>query len=262
MDELAGRVAVVTGGGRGIGRSTAVALAAGGASVAVCARTASEIEQVAAEIGYSGHRAVPIEADLSISTGVQSAADQISEIFGHVDILVNNVGGSQSNAPKALTDDDWENAHSLNFMSAVRMTSRFIPAMELRGDGSVINVASISGREPGKFVGPYSAAKAALINYSKWLSDVYAPSGVRVNTILPGIIETSATSRNATVSALATNRTETEVMESMLKRNPVPLGRLGRPEEVASLIRLLVSPDVAFITGATVIVDGGAHRYA
>ena len=123
-------------------------------------------------------------------------------------------------------------------------------------------MASISGREPGKFVGPYSAAKAALINYSKLMSDFYGPSGVRVNCVLPGIIETSATSRNASKSAQATGRSTAEIMETMLKKNPIPAGRLGQPEEVAVVVRMLVSPEAAFVTGAAITVDGGAHHFA
>jgi len=123
-------------------------------------------------------------------------------------------------------------------------------------------MASISGREPGKFVGPYSAAKAALINYSKFMSDFYAPFGVRVNCVLPGLIETSSTTRNAVKSAKATGRTTEQIMEAFLKRYPIPMGRLGQPEEIAAVVRLLVSPEAAFVTGAAILVDGGAHQYA
>jgi NAD(P)-dependent dehydrogenase (short-subunit alcohol dehydrogenase family) len=259
---LSGSTALVTGAGRGIGRAVAISLAADGARAAVCARTASEVHDVCRQIVEAGGSAVPIVADLSTLEGVVAAADEAAHELGDVDIVVNNAGGSTSKPVAQLDDTDWQDALDLNFLSAVRMTSRLGPAMQARGQGSIVNMASISGREPGKFVGPYSAAKAALINYSKLMSDVYAPSGVRVNCVLPGIIETSATSRNASKSAQATGRSTDEIMEIMLKKNPIPAGRLGQPEEVAAVVRMLVSPEAGFVTGAAITVDGGAHHFA
>jgi NAD(P)-dependent dehydrogenase (short-subunit alcohol dehydrogenase family) len=259
---LSGVNAFVTGAGRGIGRAIALTLAADGAHVAACARTASDVEEVCALITQAGGTAVPVVADMSTLEGAHAAADAAVQELGDIEILVNNAGGSKPKPIADLSDADWQEALDLNFFSAVRTTARLAPAMQSRGHGSIINMASLSGREPGRFVGPYSAAKAALINYSKLMSDFYAPSGVRVNCVLPGIIETSSTSRNAEKSAQATGRTTGEIMEIMLKKNPIPAGRLGRPEEVAAVVRLLVSSDAGFITGAAILVDGGAHHYA
>jgi NAD(P)-dependent dehydrogenase (short-subunit alcohol dehydrogenase family) len=259
---LSGSTALVTGAGRGIGRAVAIALAADGTHVAVCARTASEVHDVCRQIADAGGSAFPIVADLSTLEGVVTAADAAANKLGDLDIVVNNAGGSTPKPIAQLGDTDWQDALDLNFLSAVRMTSRIGPAMQARGKGSIVNMASISGREPGKFVGPYSAAKAALINYSKLMSDYYGPSGVRVNCVLPGIIETAATSRNALQSAQATGRSTDEIMETMLKKNPIPAGRLGQPEEVAVVVRMLVSPEAAFVTGAAITVDGGAHHFA
>jgi 3-oxoacyl-[acyl-carrier protein] reductase len=259
---LSGSTALVTGAGRGIGRAVAIVLAADGARVAVCARTASEVQDVCRHINDAGGSAMPIVADMATLDGAMSAADAAEKELGHLDIVVNNAGGSSPKPIPELTDTDWQDALDLNFLSAVRTTSRLGPAMQARRHGSIVNMASISGREPGKFVGPYSAAKAALINYSKLMSDFYAPSGVRVNCVLPGIIETSSTSRNALKSAQATGRSTAEIMETMLRKNPIPAGRLGQPEEVAAVVRLLVSPDAAFVTGAAITVDGGAHHFA
>jgi 3-oxoacyl-[acyl-carrier protein] reductase len=259
---LSGAAALVTGAGRGIGRAVALALAADGVHVAVCARTASDVHEVCELINGAGGSAVPIIADMSSLDGAVSAADAATAELGDLDILVNNAGGSDPKPIAELTDADWQAALDLNFFSAVRTTSRIGPGMQTRGRGSIVNMASISGREPGKFVGPYSAAKAALINYSKLMSDFYAPSGVRVNCVLPGIIETSSTTRNTMKSAQATGRSPDEIMETMLKRNPIPAGRLGQPEEVAAVVRMLVAPDARFVTGAAITVDGGAHHFA
>jgi 3-oxoacyl-[acyl-carrier protein] reductase len=254
--------ALVTGAGRGIGRAIALALAADGVRVAVCARTASDVHEVCELITHAGGSAVPIIADMSSLDGAVSAADTATAALGDLDILVNNAGGSDPKPIAELTDADWQAALDLNFFSAVRATARLAPGMQARGRGSIVNMASISGREPGKFVGPYSAAKAALINYSKLMSEFYAPSGVRVNCVLPGIIETSSTTRNTMKSAQATGRSPDEIMATMLRRNPIPAGRLGQPEEVAAVVRMLVAPDAAFVTGAAITVDGGAHHFA
>ena len=259
---LSGSTALITGAGRGIGRAVAVMLAADGARVAVCPRTASEVHDVCRQIVGAGGSAVAVVADMSTLEGARAGADAAANELGDLDILVNNAGGSTPKPIAQLADTDWQDALDLNFLSAVRTTSHLGPAMQARGRGSIVNMASISGREPGKFVGPYSAAKAALINYSKLMSDFYAPFGVRVNCVLPGIIETSATSRNALKSAQATGRSTAEIMDTMLKKNPIPAGRLGQPEEVAAVVRMLVSPDAAFVTGAAITVDGGAHHFA
>jgi NAD(P)-dependent dehydrogenase (short-subunit alcohol dehydrogenase family) len=259
---LSGSSALVTGAGRGIGRAVALLLAADGARVAVCARTASEVHDVCRQIIDAGGSALPIVADMSTLEGAVAAAQTAAAELGDVDILVNNAGGSTPKPIAQLADSDWQDALDLNFLSAVRTTSHLGPGMQDRGRGSIVNMASISGREPGKFVGPYSAAKAALINYSKLMSDFYAPSGVRVNCVLPGIIETSSTSRNASRSAQATGRSTAEIMETMLKKNPIPAGRLGQPDEVAAVVRMLVAPEAAFVTGAAITIDGGAHHFA
>jgi NAD(P)-dependent dehydrogenase (short-subunit alcohol dehydrogenase family) len=134
--------------------------------------------------------------------------------------------------------------------------------MAERPSSSIVNIASTTAREPLALSAPYSAAKAALVNFSKVCADVFAPLGVRVNCVLPGIIETSATARNAQLSMHRTGKTEEEVMRAMLTKHSIPTGRIGRPEEVAALVHMLVSPSSAYVTGATVYVDGGAHRSA
>ena len=199
-------------------------------------------------------------ADLATPGGVATFVEAVNLRHEHVDIIVNNAGGSRPKRFLDLEEDDWLDALHLNFLSTVRVTKALLPGMLERGSGAIVNVSSTVAREPMSFVSPYAAAKAALLNYTKVLTDVCAPRGVRVNCILPGLIETSATARNAAISSRTSGKSEQEVMETMLKKNPIPVGRMGTPGDVASLVAFLVSDEAAFVCGATVLVDGGAHR--
>ena len=260
MTSLTGRIAVVTGAGRGIGLDVARRLSADGASVVLSSRTKEELDDLVGEIRESGRDAVAVAADLSTANGVDVLVREVAVRHGSVDIVVNNAGGSRPMRFLELEDDEWLEAWNLNFLSSVRVTKALLPGMLERGSGVIVNVSSTVAREPTPFVAPYAAAKAALLNYSKVLADVCAPLGVRVNCILPGLIETSATARNAAISSRATGRSEEEIMEAMLRKNPIPIGRMGRPTDIASLVAFLVSDESSFLCGATVLADGGAHR--
>ncbi len=261
MNEFDGHTAVVTGAGRGIGASTVLLLASQGAKVVAAARSRQELDDLVDQVRADGGAAVAVAVDLADAGGVSTLAERCVAELGTVDIVVNNVGGSNPGRLRELSDDDWQRALDLNLLSAVRLTTALLPNLRV-GRASIINVASTSGREPDKIVAPYAAAKAALISYSKACADDLARDGIRVNCVLPGIIETSATVRNAALSAERTGKTAADVMTAMLERHPIPLGRLGRPEDIAETIAFLASQRSAFITGATLYADGGAHRGA
>ena len=254
------RVALVTGAGRGIGRAVALRLARDGMHVCLAARSPSDLDLLRSEISEFGGQALAVPTDMTVLHEVRRLGEQVLHQWGRVDVVVNNAGGSRAKSFTELEDDDWLDAMALNFMTTVRMNQVILPAMVANESGCIVNIGSVVSREPQRFVAPYSAAKAALANYSKILSEIYAPRGVRVNCVLPGLIETSAMVRNANLSAQATGRTPEEIMAAMLERHPIPSGRLGLPEDVAATVSFLLSDEASFICGAEIVVDGGARR--
>ncbi|MGQ0826276.1 MAG: SDR family NAD(P)-dependent oxidoreductase [Actinomycetota bacterium] len=257
---IGGRVAVVTGGSQGIGREIAVTLAAEGADMLLAARRIDRLEATAAEVRAMGSRVEVVVADVSTPDGTRAVARDALERFGHVDILVNNAG---KGAPRPLldcTDDDWEASLELNFMSAVRVSLALIPSMRERGYGRIVNISTRVAREPDPYFGPYGAAKAALVNFSKNLANAFSADGVLTNCIVPGLIRGEGVQEAAERSAAATGKSVEEVYEATLRKRPIPAGRLGEPRDVAGLVALLVSDWGSWITGSCFTVDGGIVR--
>ena len=250
--EFAGKRAVVTGGTKGMGEAIVRRLAAGGAAVATTARSPRPENQEVALF---------VQADISTRAGVDRVVQEVMDRFGAVDILVNNVGGSSapSGGVLALTDDDWQDTIDANLLAAVRFDRAFLPGMLKQRSGVIIHISSIQRRLPlFEATLAYAAAKAALTTYSKGLSKEVGPKGVRVNTVAPGYIETTAATR--LVARLAENAGTTEevarqsLMDSL---GGIPIGRPGRPEEVAELVAFLVSDRAASIHGSEYVIDGG-----
>lgn len=255
LKELKGRRALVTGGTRGgIGAAIVKRLALAGATVVTTAR------KTPAELEYSD---LFIQADVSTPDGTTKIVEEILERFGGVDILVNNVGGSSAPTGGVLAqrDADWQLAFETNLFAAVRLDRGLLPPMLEQGNGVIIHVTSIQRRFPGKNTMAYSAAKAALTNYSKGLATELAPKGIRVNTVAPGFTETQAA--EALIKRMARNLgtdyhgARQELMDSL---GGIPIGRTARPEEVAELIAFLVSDRASYIIGAEHTIDGGILR--
>ncbi len=260
---LDGRVAVVTGGSQGIGREIALGLAAEGCDVVIAARRAEPLEHVAEEIRALGRRALAVVADVTTTDGIGAIAAGALHGFGQgrVDILVNNAGKGSPKPILDLTDDDWLASFDLNLMGAVRLSKALIPGMRERGWGRIVNISSRVGREPDAYFGPYGAAKAALINYSKTLANAFSKDGVLTNCVVPGLIRSEAIDDAAHKSAAATGKTFDEVMAESLRRRPIPVGRIGEPSDVAGLVVLLCSDRASWITGSCFTVDGGIVRH-
>jgi NAD(P)-dependent dehydrogenase (short-subunit alcohol dehydrogenase family) len=250
---LSGRTAIVTGASRGIGLAVVRGLAAEGVHVTAGARKSSaELDQLA---GTGAVRVV--EADLAelggTATLVAAAGDQI-------DILVNNVGAAPARTGGfgEITDEDWLASLTLNLMAAVRATRAALPVMVAAGKGAIVNISSANAFLPDPAVMDYSAAKAALANFSKSLSKEVGPHGIRVNTISPGPVATDLWLGDHGVAATVSRATGAEArdVQSQAARQTVT-GRFSRPEEIADLVLILASDRTANVTGADITIDGG-----
>lgn len=264
--QLTGKTALVTGSSSGIGRGIAMVLAREGATLIVHGRNVERTEETARAIRAAGGTAFVVTGDLSTDEG---AASVIAGVRGHgveIDILVNNIGGNESaggglNGWFNDTPAAWTGTMQQNLVAPIRMIHAFVPAMRDRGWGRVINIASGGGVQPTPQAAAYCAAKAAVINMTVSLSIELARTGVTVNTISPGCTRTDMFERTLTTMGDAKGwPNDMDVREQRfmdLGIFPCSSERYGRPEDVGSLVALLVSPLSAFITGANYRIDGG-----
>lgn len=239
------QVAVVTGAGRGLGAAIAIAFAEAGADVVISSRTQGELDDVAERVRATGRRAHVVAADLSDPEAAAALAAAAVEQFGRLDIVVNNVGGA---LPRPLLDtspDDLEEAFRFNVSNAHALVRASVPKMLDTGGGSIINITSMMGRQPGRCFAAYGTAKAALAHYTRLAAMDLCPR-IRVNGIAPGSIVTSA------LEIVASN----EAMRTPMEK-ATPMRRLGDPEDIAAAALYLSSPAGSFITGKVLEIDGG-----
>jgi 3-oxoacyl-[acyl-carrier protein] reductase len=244
--DLKGRRAVVAGGSKGIGRSIALAFAEAGASVSICARGRSALEQTLIELKArrpSAHHAAA--CDLADKAAIPAYIAAAAEALGGIDILVNNASGFG-----AVDDEDgWAKSLDIDVMATVRASHAAIPFIERAGGGAILNISSISGYDASVRSAPYAAVKAAVINYTMSQALTLAPKKIRVNAIAPGSIEFPGGLWEQRKMA------QPQLYDAVLRS--IPWGRLGHPEEIASVALFLVSDAAAWVTGQTLIVDGG-----
>ena len=254
--DLSGKKALVTGASLGIGAAVVRLLADQGATVAFCARGEDAVRELAAYQPSSGGSVHGYVADMADAASTATFVDAVEADLGAIDILVNNVGASPSRNFLYMTDEDWEQLHQLNVMSAVRCTRRVIPAMRKAGWGRVVMIATSGALYPNAALIDYAATKAAMIAMAKALAGKYGGDGVLVNTILPGLIHTAMWERASQELADASGTTA----DAIIARNGkgVPVGRYGTSEEVANAAVFLCSNAASYINGVALSVDGGS----
>ncbi len=247
------KTVLITGGGRGIGRAIALAFAREGARIAVAARSADEVNQVASEIG---DQAIALVCDVSDPESVARMFIELRERFGDADILVNNAGVAESATLVNTTDELWHRHISINLSGTFYCTRTALPAMLKKGWGRVINVASIAAKTGAPYIAAYSASKHGVLGLTRSIALEVATTGITVNAICPGYVDTEMVSRGIQQITAKTGRTAEEALDTLKKMSPQ--NRLVTPEEVAAVALLLASDAGRGITGQGINVDGGS----
>jgi 3-oxoacyl-[acyl-carrier protein] reductase len=252
---LTGKVAIVTGGSRGLGLAAAKALAAEGANVVICARGEEQLQKAVNEVlqhAGTGARALAVTADVSTEAGVNAVVEFATRTFGRLDILVNNVGLGKGGDLEATSDAEWQEAFDQTLFPAIRMSRAAVPHLRRQSGGAIVIVSSIFGREAGGRM-TYNAVKAAEISLAKSLALQLAKDQIRVVSIAPGSIMFEGG------SWWKRQQADPKGIEQFIKQE-LPFGRFGKPEEVAAAIAFLASAKASWISGTTVVVDGCQSR--
>jgi len=250
--ELKGKVAIVTGGSQGIGKATALRLAAEGACVVIAARGRELLDQAAAQIRAAGGSVAAVPADVSRAEDCARLVSEAVAAFGRLDILVNNAGTSATAEFESVTDDVWQADFDLKLFAAIRLARLALPHMQRQGGGRIINVTNIGAKQPRAKSMPTTVTRAAGLAFTKALSKEFAPQQILVNTICIGTVRAGQHERKAAKAGIPVEDLYAE------RGREIPLGRVGRAEEVANAIAFLASGAASYITGSSINLDGGA----
>ncbi len=255
---LTGRVALVTGGSKGIGRAVADGLAAEGCRLALAARGEDALREAAEALGAKGAEVLTVAADLAEPDAPRRVLEEVVARFGRLEILVNNAGAIRGGDFLTTPAEQWADDWRLKILGYVRMAQEAIPAMRPGRWGRIVNVIGAAARNPATTYMAGGIANAGLINFTRALADLGAPDGILVNAVSPGATATERWDRLAAQQAAAQGKSVEAFRADAARQQP--LGRIGRPEDVADLVVFLASERASFITGASITVDGGASR--
>jgi 3-oxoacyl-[acyl-carrier protein] reductase len=256
---LKGKIAVVYGASRGLGRAAAETLAAEGARVAIVARQEATLTEAAASIARAtGAEVVPFVCDVSKADEARASIGDVARHFGGLDILVNNSGGPRAGGFGALTEQDFAEAVDLLFMSVVRTCLEAVPLMRRRGGGRIINITSITVKQPVDNLMLSNAVRPAVVGFARSLANELAPENITVNCVAPGYTRTERIIELNEANAAREQMTPQAVEQRLVAS--IPMQRLGEPRELAALIAFLASERASYITGTTLQVDGGYVR--
>jgi len=258
-NSLTGRVALVTGGSKGIGRAVALAMAEAGADVAICARKMADLELVADAVRATGRRAFATVCDVTDVEQIIQLPATVGEALGSIDILVNNAGASESHKFIGHPDDLWARMLEINLTSVYRVCKAIVPGMIERKWGRIITIASISSKVGARYVAAYTAAKHGVLGLMRALAVELNPHHVTVNAICPGYVDTPMTDANIAGMVSRTGKSEVEMRKFL--ENTSPQNRLITPEEVAAVAVMLAGESARGITAQAINVEGGALTY-
>jgi 3-oxoacyl-[acyl-carrier protein] reductase len=256
---LRGKVALVAAASRGLGRAIAFELAREGANVVMCARGREALEESRTEIAAStGANVHAVVADVSVREEIALVASQAMATFGQVDVLVTNAGGPPAGTFETHAWDVWERAVNLTLRSAVELTRAVLPGMRARRWGRVINVTSIAVKQPVDNLMLSNSIRSAVTGFARTLANEVAPDGVTVNNVLPGYTRTERVEELADANAAKEGLERRDVLARFERE--IPMKRLGEPDELAALTAFLASERASYITGQSIVVDGGWIR--